>query len=338
MRTILSISLSAIFAAGTSQLPAQAVRAVAQTTTTSRTGSPLAKKISIDLVEVTVDVAVRTIAQQAGVPVTYSRARISMDRKVSLRNGSITVEDAIRRVVAPAQINISVLSDGQIVIAPSEEPRRSTTQGVVIGKVTDAKTGKAIAGANISVDNDSRGVTTSEDGAYRLTGVVAGTHTVSVRLVGYAKQARSVTVGEGASVTADFRLEASANVLDQVVVTGTVVQTELKAVPNAITVITAKQIEERGITKIDQLFRGEIPGLFSLETGVSAAGTTTASLDEVVMFSRGTTKISTSSNPVNITNPIKTYVDGVELSNTQYLSQIDPRSIEKDRDINRPAG
>src|SRR5687767_14641869 len=125
----------------------------------------------------------------------------------------------------------------------------------------------------------------------------------------------------------DITLDVSANALEQVVVTGTVVATELKAVPSAITVVTAKQIEERGITKIDQLFRGDIPGLFAQNQG-SAMG---ALLDEVTtMFSRGATALSSASAGTSFgTNPIKTYVDGIELADAKYLSQIDPKSIER---------
>src|SRR5687767_4657849 len=124
----------------------------------------------------------------------------------------------------------------------------------------------------------------------------------------------------------DITLDVSANALEQVVVTGTVVAAELKAVPSAITVVTAKQIEERGITRIDQLFRGDIPGLFAQNQGSNLK----ASIDEVTMFSRGATALSRSSTGVDamfLTSPIKTYVDGVELANSKYLSQIDPKSI-----------
>lgn len=328
MRNILSVFLSVLALAG-SYLPAQAIKAVAQDKAPAPGGtrSPLAKSISIDLGDVPVEVAIHAIAQKAGVTVAYSRAKISTNRKISLRSSNISVEDAIRRVIAPAQVRISALSDGQIVIAPVESQQRGTVQGIITGRVVDGKTNKGIVGANVTVDNDTRGVVTGEDGSYRFGSVPVGKHTVTIRLVGYAKESRSVMVGEGAAVTADFRLEPSANVLDQVVVTGTIVQTELKAVPNAITVVTAKQIEERGITRIDQLFRGDIPGLFSSNAG------TGAQLDEVTMFSRGATAfnagLSGSAGTANGTNPIKTYIDGVEMSNPRYLSQIDPSSIER---------
>jgi outer membrane cobalamin receptor len=127
--------------------------------------------------------------------------------------------------------------------------------------------------------------------------------------------------------------------LDNVIVTGTVVPTALKAVPSAMTVITAKELEERGITQIQQLFRGDVPGLFALRQGVNS------SFDEVVMYSRGAaalTRLSagTSTDPNDgtafLTSPIKTYVDGIELSNPKYLSLIDTKSIERIEIITGP--
>jgi outer membrane receptor protein involved in Fe transport len=114
--------------------------------------------------------------------------------------------------------------------------------------------------------------------------------------------------------------------LNQIVVTGTIAKMELKAVPNAITVVTAKQIEERGITRIDQLFRGDIPGLFAINAG------TRSNYGEVSMFSRGATYLTSTDQAGQFnggSNPIKTYIDGIEMADSRFLSQIDPRSIER---------
>lgn len=296
----------------------------------ARLGNPLSATLSVDMTNVTMKAALDEITSRSGIPVVYSHTVVPMNRKVSAHGTNITLGAALKQILKETGTEAKVTSEGQVTIGRVSRMQERREQGVIAGKVIDAKTGRGIAGANISVGTDNRGVVSADNGDYRITGISAGTHTVSARLVGYAKQVRSVTVGEGATVTVDFDLEASASVLDQVVVTGTVTQTELKAVPNAITIITAKQIEERGITRIDQLFRGDIPGLFSLNLGSNRA------LDEVVMFSRGATALPNNNTSVGtdvategITNPIKTYVDGVEMADSKYLSQIDPASIER---------
>lgn len=282
------------------------------------------KRIAVNFDGTALYVAVKNIITLSGITLTYSAGTLPATRVTYVASG-VTAEQALKAVLEGTGVRVERTSNGTLKLVPSVRSSRSgLAQGVISGKVTDSKNDRGISGASISIGAEARGVVTSDDGSYRIIGVAAGTHTVTVRLVGYAKQTRSVTVGEGATVNVDFKLEPSANVLDQVVVTGTVVASELKSVPNAITVITAKQIEERGITRIDQLFRGDIPGLFALNLGSSSP------LDSIMMFSRGATALTyQSAGTDNGTNPIKTYVDGIEMVNASYLSQIDPRSIER---------
>ena len=54
------------------------------------------------------------------------------------------------------------------------------------------------------------GALTREDGAFTLTRVPDGSHRVQASMVGYAPQQQAVTVASGASVTADFALQAQA--------------------------------------------------------------------------------------------------------------------------------
>lgn len=293
--------------------------------------TPLSREISLDLKNVPVAEALAAIGKSSGVVLGYSSALLPNDVRVTIRTPRITVYEALKQTLSRTSLVFKQGANGKISIIRNREV--AFVQGVVAGKVFDAKTGAALAQASISIGRSLRTVVTGEDGSYRIIAVAPGPYILTVRLVGYAKQTRSIVVGEGATVAADFKLEPTASLLNQVIVTGTIVSTELKAVPNAITVVTAKQIEERGITRIDQLFRGDIPGLFSLGMGSRSA------LDEVTMFSRGATalppiSVGTGSAGVDattggITNPIKTYIDGVEMSDSKYLSQIDPRSIER---------
>src|SRR5690606_22003959 len=109
-------------------------------------------------------------------------------------------------------------------------------------------------------------------------------------------------------------------------------------------VINAADIERRGITRIDQLFRGEVPGLLAMEEGMLAYNSTitevhgarsslqanTAGTSSVKMYSRGASSLD--GGP----NPIKVYVDGVELLDASYLGAIDPGSIERIEIITGP--
>src|SRR5690606_40987122 len=94
-----------------------------------------------------------------------------------------------------------------------------------------------------------------------------------------------------ATLQADFALEPNASVLDEVVVTGTVVATERKAIPNPITVITAEDIEKRGITRVDELLRGGVPGVIAGDLGsLSYSADVPGSMASATVYSRGAAK------------------------------------------------
>lgn len=316
LRVIVGILLSA-----TAALPLTAQSVVAA----QNQGVP--ERITVAFDNTPLKEAIWAISKRSGIQIFFDENILPVKR-VSYQGDNVTPATAL-----------SVILDGTGIQADRGESnafrlvkarlKTVRAQSVITGKVTDSKTGKGISGASVSIGSD-RVVVTTEDGTYKLAAVPAGTYTVTVRLVGYSKQTRSVTVGEAAILTVDFKLEQSANVLDQVVVTGTVVSTELKAIPNAITVITARQIEQRGLTSIEQLFRGEVPGLYA--QNVVMEGTADAGYyGEVQMFSRGSSTVPKSSIDIARAVPtaIKTYVDGVELARSEYLSTIDPKSIER---------
>src|SRR5690606_2742086 len=98
-------------------------------------------------------------------------------------------------------------------------------QGVVVGKIIHAKTKQPVTNATITLDNARQGITVSEDGSFRLT-AGSGERTLEIRAVGFVRQVKRVTVTEGQTVTIEVVLEPSASVLDEVIVTGTVVATE----------------------------------------------------------------------------------------------------------------
>jgi outer membrane receptor protein involved in Fe transport len=284
--------------------------------------------VNVDVVNAPLVQVLEDITRQARLRMVLSDNTLDPARRVSLRLRRVRADEAIAHALAGTGIR-AAFSSGFVIFSRTPDGAAAHA-GIVTGTVTDRATAKPLPAATITIAQLRRGVSTDSRGAFQIGGIPAGTCEVSIRLLGYSKTTRSVTVRDGETVTLDVTMERGVSVLDQVIVTGTVIPTERKAIPNAITVITAKQLEERGVTRIDQLFRGDVPGLFSLNVGSSAR------LDQVVMYSRGATALtSTSAGTVTgdgdfyHTNPIKTYVDGVELANPQYLSQIDPRSIER---------
>jgi outer membrane cobalamin receptor len=324
--------LGALYVLGTipTRLVAQHTdaRIASVTVDASHAKAILARRVTISVTDATVRGAIDAVAKAGNVGVQYRAKDVdAVSRRVSVRARSLPLGVVFERLLDGTGLVVRSLPGNHIAIVVANPDERDVADGVITGVVTDAKTGRPLRGVTVLLDDANRGVRTGDDGVFRLAAVASGSHRVTARLLGYARESKVVTVA-GEVNRIDLALSVSANRLDQVVVTGTVIPTEQRAIPNAITVITAKQIEERGITRIDQLFHGDVPGLFAQITG---------SMDEtgvgaVKMFSRGGASFGSVSFPghnSNGTNPIKTYVDGVELADPQYLTQIDPKSIER---------
>lgn len=93
------------------------------------------------------------------------------------------------------------------VITSKKKPsfRVMTVQkGQIKGYVKDAKTGKSIAGAAISISG--RRYSTNSRGMYTSSKLTPGTYTISVGKTGYSSSSRSITVRAGKTSTANFRL------------------------------------------------------------------------------------------------------------------------------------
>jgi len=286
--------------------------------------SALQRRVTVDIKHATVEQAIQLLATAANVRISYTGEQVEQTTQVvTLHASALPLGDALDTVLRGTGLHAEPLAADLVAIKAGGT---FATVGIIKGTVKDEKSKAPLRGAMITVDDATRGVITDADGAFRVAGVSAGEHRITVRLLGYVRNVQRVTVSDDATQAMDITLAPSARALDQVVVTGTVIATALKAVPSAITVITAKDIEQRGITAIQQLFRGDVPGVFASNQGGSAP------FDEVQMFSRGASALSypgVSAGVINGTNPMKTYVDGIEIADPQYLSQIDPKSIER---------
>jgi len=287
--------------------------------------------IAIDVTKAPLRRVLSDIARQAGLHPVLVKDAALLARPVTMHVKGMPVGDAFATALAGTGL-AAVISGEHVVFV--DQAGETEAQGEIAGVVHDAKTQRPIEGVSVSVDNATKAVVSGRDGRFRIPNVADGEHVIHFRKVGYVKTTRTVTVTDGQATSLDVGLELSVNALEQVVVTGTVVPTELKAVPNAITIVTGKELEQRGVTRIYELFRGDVPGLFTSRTGQAGA----VNPGQVGVLSRGSTQLTGGGNAgVDPNNEgIKTYVDGVELANKSYLGMIDPSSIDRIEIITGP--
>ena len=140
-------------------------------------------------------------------------------------------------------------------------------QGSIYGTVTD-QDGNSLTGANVAVEGTSLGAATDGNGAYSISGVPAGSYTVTASYIGYESSSQSVSVGAGA-VQADLSLTMSALAGRAVSVIGSrfAHSAEDQAVP--VDVFTAQEIRRAGFTETAQILQSLAPSFNMPRTSIA---------------------------------------------------------------------
>ncbi len=92
-------------------------------------------------------------------------------------------------------------------------------RGTIAGKITDAKSGEGLPGANVTVKGTYYGATTDPFGDFKVERVNPGSYTVEVTLLGYrAMTFTNIRVTAGGTTALNARLEETVLTLDQDIV------------------------------------------------------------------------------------------------------------------------
>jgi len=153
-------------------------------------------------------------------------------------------------------VRFSTLALGLVAVTSVPLAAQQQT-GTVTGTVT-AEDGAPLANAGVVLVGTARTAVTNARGEYRLT-APAGPHTLRARVIGYAGTEQRVTVGAGETVTANFRLAASALALSEVTVIGSRTARTAVETPVPVDVISAEEIQETGQTEVNQILGALAP-------------------------------------------------------------------------------
>jgi iron complex outermembrane receptor protein len=121
--------------------------------------------------------------------------------------------------------------------------------GTISGRVTEAGTNRPIANVGVRAVSGVRaiaGAYTDESGAYRIVNVPAGTYAVEARGIGHQlTRIENVSVGAGATATADLVMAVVPSQLQEVITTASRAPEKVIDAPASISVVNATQINER---------------------------------------------------------------------------------------------
>jgi TonB-linked SusC/RagA family outer membrane protein len=178
----------------------------------------------------------------------------------------------------------------------------------ITGKITAAKTNETLPGVTVLLKGTTNGTATGADGSYSLS-VPGGEGTLIFSFVGYVK--REVPLGGKTSVS--LSLDPDDNALEDVVVVGYGTQ-KAGNVTGAVAGITAKEIEERPVNRIENALVGQMPGVY-VQTTTGEPGA------DLQIRVRGAASINASNEPLYV-------VDGVPVDNLRGINPTDVANIE----------
>lgn len=193
-------------------------------------------------------------------------------------------------------------------------PAAKAQTGSVNGRVTDAVSGTPVVAAAVQVVGTTRGASTGEDGTYRIPGLSAGNYQLRVLRLGYQASSKSVTVGNGATATADFALSPVAVSLNDVVTTATGETARKREIGSNVTTLQPKQPDLATAQSVSQLLSAHVPGV-----NVIASGGTIGSGSRIRI--RGANSISLTNEPLVIIDGIR-FGTAVGADNTSGATSI----------------
>jgi len=136
----------------------------------------------------------------------------------------------------------------------------------ISGKVTEAQTGLALPGANVSVKNGTIQTTADMDGNYRISKVPSGA-TLVISYVGFTNYEFKVTKNE----TVNVQLSPDQKSLEEVVVIGYGSQKK-REVTGAVSTIGRETLEIMKPIKVEQALQGTVSGVnVTMQSGAPGA-------------------------------------------------------------------
>ncbi|HEU4589117.1 MAG TPA: DUF2012 domain-containing protein, partial [Gemmatimonadales bacterium] len=218
----------------------------------------LQREISVDLRDTPLADALRTIANEAGLSVTYSRNVVTSDWRVTVRARGTPVADILADAVQGSGMELLVSRNGQLVVVKGKAPQPA---GSIEGTVVDGGTNQPLSDVYVILDGTRHSAETGADGRFRIADVPVGNYTLVARRIGYAPSRVAVTVADSQVVTVAIRMEQAVTRLTEVVTTATGEQRRVE-VGNAIGRIQADSVAlSAPVTNFADVLNARIPGV-----------------------------------------------------------------------------
>jgi TonB-linked SusC/RagA family outer membrane protein len=287
----------------------------------------LSQPLRLTLEQVTREQALRIIAQQAGLRLSYEWSE-AMNEPVTLRQSQGTVLDALYAVTAGTDLRLMITRSGYLLVgrapkssAETAEPAPVQQEGSIAGRVIDAATGEGLPGVNVFLVGTTLGASTDIDGNYRIDNIPAGLYTLQASFIGYrTATVDSVEVRAGEVTVVNLALEQEVLGLEEIVVVGYGTQRR-RDVTGAVSSVNVESLQELPVTNVVEALQTRAPGVRVITSDGRPGG---SGLEVQI---RGARSLTASNQPLFVIDGVP--VEGVNLSELN-LSDIVSIEVLKD--------
>jgi len=203
----------------------------------------------------------------------------------------------------------------------------TVAQVKISGKVTGPSTAP-LPSISVQIANTAYGVSTNATGDYSIdVNLKEGRYTINFSGVGFKPLSKPVEITAAGAVTVDAQLVEDVLMLNDVIVTGNAVATSKRKLANAVSTVSARDIQYSASTGIDGALQGKVAGAQITQNSGNPAGGISVRL-------RGPSTIVGSSDPLYIVDGVIVNNDSRELIDLGGYSQnrlvdINPADIER---------
>ena len=274
-------------------------------------------KVTIEHQFVTYQELFTQIQKQTGLTVVYSNNELNKDKKIQAGFVQMELKDVLDKVLAGTNLSYEFMDEFVILKVIMKDEKKKTVS--VTGKVVDEKN-MALPGVTVMVKDLKLGTTTGPDGRYVLTIPKVDNILLVFSFVGMHTQEVKYTGQDSVNVVMKDDIE----VLEDVVVTGYGNMSKGNYT-GAATTMKAEDIMMAGVSSIDQMLQGVVPGML-VQQGTGVVGASPK------IRVRGVSSLLGSQEPVWV-------VDGVIQRDPQPFNSEDNTKFSVDADdISQLAG
>jgi TonB-linked SusC/RagA family outer membrane protein len=279
-------------------------------------------KVTLTENNTTLKAAFEEIEKQTNLSVDYEESRIDINRKINIPITDMLVDDALNLILKNSGYSHTIR--GKHIIISLQKQQQQQQQQVndrvsISGVVTDTN-GDPIIGANVLERGTTNGRITDIDGKFAME--VRPGAVLEVSFIGYTP----FSVAVNNQRTFDIRLSENLQALEEVVVVGYGVQRK-SDVTGSISVATADDILAGSRFNALEGLKGKAAGVNIFSATGNPLGLNGEGPRVVI---RGVNSINTSSDPLYV-------VDGVQMSDIQFVNPNDIERIEILKDASATA-